>query len=177
MNTPEIHFSRQQSGFVLALCLVLLLIMTILGVTALNTTVAEEGMAHDIQETLNAFQNAETGMALSEKRISKLLKVSDENATDKLPGEHLYPVAAIEVPIGVDGKAGKAKHSARLLATAQGAQSACKVTSTDGCTRFYEIRSEGNTNTLARARLYGGGCAYTKVESGTYDEKTGTSCN
>ena len=55
--------SRRQRGAVLIVSLVLLVILTLLGVSMMNTTKLEERMAANIQEATQAFQSAETGLS------------------------------------------------------------------------------------------------------------------
>lgn len=52
-----------QRGAVLVVAMVLLLVLTMLGVTALNTTSVEERMAANSQEQARAFQAAEAGVS------------------------------------------------------------------------------------------------------------------
>jgi len=54
---------ERQSGAVLIISLILLLIMTLLGVTTMNTTALQEKMAGNSQEVNRAFQAAETGLS------------------------------------------------------------------------------------------------------------------
>lgn len=54
--------SRYQRGTALIMSLVILLILTILGVTAMGTATLEERMAGNTQETNKAFQAAESGL-------------------------------------------------------------------------------------------------------------------
>ena len=55
--------SRQQRGAILVVSLVLLVVLTFLAVTALNTANIEEKMANNTQEAHRAFQTAESGIA------------------------------------------------------------------------------------------------------------------
>lgn len=59
--------ARAEGGFVLALALVFLLLLTIIGVTALTTTSLEEKMAHNVKDKNLSFQAAETTLAYAEK--------------------------------------------------------------------------------------------------------------
>ncbi len=52
-----------QGGAVLIVALVMLVILTLLGVSMMNTTKLEERMAANTQETSQAFQSAETGLS------------------------------------------------------------------------------------------------------------------
>ncbi len=54
---------RRQSGTVLIVAMILLVVLTLLGVTAMNTTSLEEKMASNAQEQVHAFQAAETGLS------------------------------------------------------------------------------------------------------------------
>ena len=54
--------AHRQTGTALVLSLVILLILTILGVTALGTSSLEEKMAGSMQEVTYAFQAAESGV-------------------------------------------------------------------------------------------------------------------
>lgn len=53
----------RQSGAVLIVAMILLVVLTLLGVTAMNTTSLEEKMASNTQEQVRAFQAAETGLS------------------------------------------------------------------------------------------------------------------
>lgn len=54
---------RLQRGAVLVVSMILLLVMTLIGVTGMNTTSLEEKMAANTQEVNRAFQAAETALA------------------------------------------------------------------------------------------------------------------
>lgn len=53
---------REQQGVALVMALVILLIMTLLGITAMGTSSLEEKMAGNIQEATRAFEAAESGL-------------------------------------------------------------------------------------------------------------------
>ncbi len=55
----------RERGTALVMAMVILLILTIIGVTALNTTSLEAKMAGNIQDTNFAFEAAESGLASS----------------------------------------------------------------------------------------------------------------
>lgn len=54
---------HQQGGAVLIVSMILLVVLTLLGVSVMNTTQLEERMASNAQETSQAFQGAETGLS------------------------------------------------------------------------------------------------------------------
>jgi type IV pilus assembly protein PilX len=60
---PPSRHMRRQSGAVLIVAMILLVVLTLLGVTAMNTTSLEEKMASNTQEQVHAFQAAETGIS------------------------------------------------------------------------------------------------------------------
>jgi len=59
MNTPD---GRHQSGAVLIVAMIILVVLTMLGVTAMNTSSLQEKIASNTQEQVHAFQAAETGL-------------------------------------------------------------------------------------------------------------------
>ena len=59
MNFPS---RASQSGAVLIVAMIILVILTLLGVTAMNTTSLQERIASNTQEQVHAFQAAETGL-------------------------------------------------------------------------------------------------------------------
>lgn len=52
----------QQTGSVLVVALVILLILTLLGLSGMNTTILQERMAGNLQDMNSAFQAAEAGL-------------------------------------------------------------------------------------------------------------------
>jgi len=73
-NQPSID---RQRGIALAIALIFLLILTIFGVTAMNSTVLEEKMAGNTKERNVAFQAAESALRVAENWI---------NAQSAMPG-------------------------------------------------------------------------------------------
>lgn len=59
----------RQSGVALIMALVFLLLLTILGIAALNTTSLEEKMANNVKDRNLAFQSAESALAVAENWI------------------------------------------------------------------------------------------------------------
>ncbi len=60
---------NNQQGSALVLSLVILLVMTLLGITAMNTSVLEEKMAANDRHQKLAFQNAESGLSQAEQTL------------------------------------------------------------------------------------------------------------
>ena len=54
---------RQQRGFVLVVCLIMLLVLTVLGVNNMSTSNLEERMASNSQTKVGTFQLAESAIA------------------------------------------------------------------------------------------------------------------
>ena len=63
MTIPNSNHPSRQSGAVLIVAMILLVVLTLLGVTAMNTTSLEERMASNTQEQVRAFQAAETALS------------------------------------------------------------------------------------------------------------------
>ena len=61
---------NHQRGMVLVLALVFLLLLTIMGITALNTTSLEEKMSGNVKDRNLAFQAAESALILAESWIN-----------------------------------------------------------------------------------------------------------
>lgn len=60
------HLQRRAQGSVLIVALVILLVLTLLGVSGMNTTVLQERMVGNLQEGLSGFQAAEAGLRYGE---------------------------------------------------------------------------------------------------------------
>lgn len=56
----------RQSGSVLIVSLVILLVLTLLGLSGMSNTVLQERMAGNLQESMSAFQAAEAGLRVGE---------------------------------------------------------------------------------------------------------------
>lgn len=63
---------NNQKGAVLIMALVILVVMTILGVTVMNTSSLEEKMAGNTQEHTRAFQVAESGLERVRQDMTKV---------------------------------------------------------------------------------------------------------
>lgn len=60
----------RQSGAALVVALIILLVLTLLGVSAMNTTSLEEKMAANSQEFNRAFQAADSGVAAAYRKVN-----------------------------------------------------------------------------------------------------------
>lgn len=65
----RIRFARRQRGVALFVSLVLLIVLTLMGVTALQVTALQERMAGNVREHDIAFQRAEAGLRVMEQGI------------------------------------------------------------------------------------------------------------
>ena len=65
MNLPHIKMQRKQSGVVLFISLILLVVLTMLGITTMRVTALEEKMSVNNQEAHRAFQAAESTIQLT----------------------------------------------------------------------------------------------------------------
>ncbi len=62
-DIPAVHCGTRQSGAVLLVSLIILVVLTMLGVSTMNSTQLEEKMAANSQEANRAFQAAESGLS------------------------------------------------------------------------------------------------------------------
>jgi len=83
---PCLH---QQKGAALAISLIMLLLLTIIGVTAMQSTIMQERMAGNSRERSNAFQVAEAALRDGEKYLIANLNPSFLS-TSSNSGDGLY---------------------------------------------------------------------------------------
>ena len=78
MNAHRLNIPKRQDGAALVVGLILMVIITILAISGMNTATTELAMARNDQSYENAFQAAETGleMALSQGRFNTLVNVN-----------------------------------------------------------------------------------------------------
>jgi len=72
MIREMLHTPRRQQGAVLAAVLMIVLVVTILGVTAINTASLEGKLARNFQERTQAFQAAEKALRSGEQFLAGL---------------------------------------------------------------------------------------------------------
>ena len=80
---------RRQQGVALFISLVLLLVLTIIGVSSVQTTTLELRMARNEHDSLLAFQSAESALRDAENQIEAVVSTAVFDGTNGL-----YPVAA-----------------------------------------------------------------------------------
>jgi len=71
MKTPQRHITRQK-GTVLIVALIFLIVLTLLGVSAMDGTVLEAKLASNYQETNFALRTTEIGSSQAELHVSGL---------------------------------------------------------------------------------------------------------
>lgn len=69
LRSNKISTSNHQRGIALVLSLVFLLLLTMIGIAALNTTALEEKMTNNVKDRNLAFQAAESALILAESWI------------------------------------------------------------------------------------------------------------
>jgi len=181
------HYSpgmgRGERGMALVLCLVVLIVLTIFGIAALNTSVNEESMARNTQESVQAFQHSETGMAQAAKYINLVLTQgmgggAGAGATPTpLPETHRFGDVEKEIESLPDGSSGELGF--RMIGNESTDRAQCgEVITQDGCVLFYEYSSKGRTELDARASLYGGGCVTSPLgeSTGVFNEDKESQC-
>jgi len=85
INLPKLQ--KKQSGVVLVISLVMLLLLTLIGVTATQVTSLEEKMAGNAKNYNIAFQAAETTLRGAEAYVETLVTTSSFDGTNGLYGE------------------------------------------------------------------------------------------
>lgn len=88
MNQTELpNLARRQQGAVLIVSLIILLVLTLVGIAGMNTSVLQERMAVNAQNSNRAFQAAESSVrALADELYADdltLLRESMKDANDK----------------------------------------------------------------------------------------------
>ena len=102
--TPD-HLNNFQQGSVLTISLLILLVLTIVGATALNGTVMEEKMSANFQNGHTAFQAAEssinrTVLAIAQNRDLPLAAMAAKDAADASGDPPVWPTVATYVMSG-----------------------------------------------------------------------------
>lgn len=89
-------FSKQrQSGAVLAVSLLILLVMTLVGVSSMQSTVLEERMASNTREREQAFEAAEAALRGAEAFINSSVAITssfDTDGSDGLYGDTVHDI-------------------------------------------------------------------------------------
>jgi type IV pilus assembly protein PilX len=86
-STTKSAMRSNQNGAVLIVALIMLLVLTILGVAALQGSNMEERMAGNMHDRNLAFQAAETGLLDAENFIENLVTTGNFDGTNGLLGE------------------------------------------------------------------------------------------
>lgn len=87
--------SRSQTGAALAISLIMLLLLTIIGVTAMQSTTLQERMAGNARELNDAFQIAEAGLIDGERYLNQVT-IGPFSSTANTDG--LYEAKSILLP-------------------------------------------------------------------------------
>lgn len=151
-----IHTPRQQRGAALVVGLVLLVVVTVLAISGMNTATTELAMARNDQNFENAFQAAETGLeqALAQGSFSTLANVNlvtNINANDTVntviayQNSTMVPDRAFSLGVG----SGISAYHFNVTATAQSVRQAGNTTDRDATAThtqaFYVVGPEAPT--------------------------------
>lgn len=80
------YLKRREEGTILIVCLLILLVMTIIGVTSMQTTSLEERMAGNLRDRDLALQSAESALRDAEAWIETIVTIGAFNGTAGLYG-------------------------------------------------------------------------------------------
>lgn len=130
----------RQKGAVLVMALVILVVLTILGVTVMNTTSLGEKMAGNLQEATRAFQASESGVEHSFQDGTKL-------ASLVYPGQSTSET----LTIGSSTAVVKTTYTQRGNKPKRALDRANIYSITDFGTANFELQSTGTTTTSAKA--------------------------
>ncbi len=148
--------SQRQDGAALVTGLVLLVVITVLAISGMNTATTELAMARNDQNYENAFQAAETGLenSLSQGNFSTLVNASivqNINAHDTVTSQIIFedstlvPDRAFSLGVG----SGIAAYHFNAVATAQSRRNAGGTTDRDASAvhtqSFYVVGPEAPT--------------------------------
>lgn len=79
---------KRQNGFTLIMSLIILIILTMLGLSSIQGTQTEIAMAGNMREADIAFQSAETGLISAERVLGVTISKNDFDDTNGLYAEH-----------------------------------------------------------------------------------------
>ena len=130
----------RQSGAVLIVSMIILVILTLLGVTAMNTTSLQERIASNTQERVHSFQAAETGLNQA---------FADDLAYD-ISGDYSTPLTAI-----VTGAGDRASFDATFLGFSPPPPGSL-YSATSFQAAHFNFRAEGNSASDLSTVLNGG---------------------
>ena len=99
MNTqvtrvPQCTFGSQ-TGMVLLLCLIFLMALTLLGLSASSDTILQSKLASNLQETERARQSALSALSLAEKWLLKLDGPAPETCSTPCDGLYLHTTGSL----------------------------------------------------------------------------------
>ena len=90
-NSTHIRIPQAQQGAALAVSLIMLLILTLLGVTAMQTTIFEERMAGNARDANTAFQAAEAGLRAGETYLNLTASIGPFDGSSGLYDQDTAP--------------------------------------------------------------------------------------
>ncbi len=99
-----LYTTNRQRGAVLAVVLMFLLLLTILGITALNTTTLEERMAGNLNDRQHALQATESALTTAERWLGSLTPDTKPSTyfTNNATGRYQIPTDGVSLWQSVD---------------------------------------------------------------------------
>ena len=158
-NCP-IALRGRQSGAVLVVAMIMLLVLTLLGVTAMNTTSMQERMAANTQEYTRAFQAAETGLWTGSLDLNRSTTAAVTGYSRALDAGHNKDAGAFYTVVFLS-KLETQPRSAKAW-DADSAAAYYFETQSDGYSRVYDANNDGITDnttppsSAAEVQLRGG---------------------
>ena len=143
-SVPSFTGNRYERGTALIMSLVILMILTILGITAMSTASLEEKMSGNTQESTRAFEAAESGLNSALSTAGGL----DLNTSYSLPK------TLSRVDYGAGGKSGRADVTTWFVQFSPPKRGSGYGSNFDAAN--FELASTGSTTVGAKAVIHQG---------------------
>lgn len=94
---------RTEVGAALVMALVFLLVLTLLGISSLNTSALQEKMAGNVQDRNYAFQAAESALITGENLIGSSISINTVVADSSITTDGLHKPSTTSTPVWDEG--------------------------------------------------------------------------
>lgn len=138
MKFISFHSKKRETGAVLVVSLLILLVMTIIGVTSMQTASLEEKMAGNLRDNDLAFQAAEAALRGGEEWIETIVTVGNFNGSNGLYGQYddtstvTWESGDSIGYSGVDGVAEDPRYIIQIAGKIKGARGGTQITGYKG---------------------------------------------
>jgi hypothetical protein len=134
-----------QSGFVLVAAMIILMILTIFGVTVMNMTSLQTKMAGNTQENVRSFQSADSGNERGVNTDMNYLNLDEKNGPygPNLPNTASYSIGSTTANLKISVACwrcdpGRSSNPSMIFSAKKGSDSEMKAT-------IYQVETTGST--------------------------------